>query len=557
MDRYQMHQQSLYDPVVISDALVKRNKKLKQQATPDVLNELWQKFDKNDVKCKESQIQMRTSHEFGSKWVLRSTPNIEKYYKILNQVGQPGQFGVCYKAKNIITNEIYGIKFIEKNRVNMSKSIKKTFFGDIRIEAFLLWKVCDHPNIVSYHKIFENEKYLMIVMDFCDLGELFDKIAKNKRIKEDNTAYYLRQMCSALYYIHSLNVVHCDLKPENFLLKTDNDGNERVILIDFGVSKQFKFGKYFQDITGSPSYIAPEVLDGNFNEACDMWSMGIITFVMIFGYLPFDTNIKNDINFDKLFTKIKKGFKPKVKPGYGAYFPEKIPVSDICKDFISKLLRLKVESRLTADEALEHPFIANIAKKNSQRIKLAIPAILKIFRQENIIHKKHTEFQLEIVSMLQKSNFLHKFQIDRMKEFINILDKNNIGLITKEQLLDGIKMVDNNININDINDGFDIIDMDNDGKISLDDLIKARIICKLTANEGRLKMIFNSLDRDKNGLIDVNEFTQAILAFNNNMDINKSKIKNNAINLIKEVSNGDEYIDFNQFLSQFTQLKLL
>merc|ERR1719320_360630 len=174
-------------------------------------------------------------------------------------------------------------------------------------------------------------------------------------------------MLSSIFYIHSKGIMHCDLKPENFMFKKkssrgeDRDKPGDIKLIDFGTSKIVRWGKHYHQLNGSPYYIAPEVLDGKYNQSCDMWSMGVILFVLVFGFPPF-FDCRSDCKdmastYKNIYTKIKMGFKPEVLSGYGAWFPVDVPVSDEYKDLVTNLLRTDVASRLTAEEALAHEWI--------------------------------------------------------------------------------------------------------------------------------------------------------------------------------------------------------
>jgi len=224
-------------------------------------------------------------------------------------------------------------------------------------------EVTDHPNIIEIKCVYESIDMLNIVMAACSGGELFTRIQADDGFSEQKASRVFADMLSAIFYLHSRGIMHCDLKPENFLFKdkaSTSDGDVGTIkLIDFGMAKVVRWRKYHKRMNGTPYYIAPEVLRGKYNQSCDMWSMGVILFILVFGFPPFfdsDTSKKSKkLSHKAIYKKIHKGFIPEVQVGYGAWFPKDIKVSGEYKDLVSRLLRSNVASRMTAEEALAHP----------------------------------------------------------------------------------------------------------------------------------------------------------------------------------------------------------
>ena len=243
---------------------------------------------------------------------------------------------------------------------------------------------------------------------------------------------------AALYYVHSLGIAHCDLKPENFIFKTTSD-DSKILLIDFGMAKIVQWRKYYKRMNGTPYYIAPEVLDGRYNESCDMWSLGVILFIMIFGFPPFfdqnENKNKRDESDKVIYDKIRKGFIPKVLANYGNWFPSDHPISASCRDLISRLLRTNVADRMTAEEALEHPWInQNDEEENTNKNtndntkKLTRVSIVNL----TIIHslqgyRQHCALQSEILKILRECNYLNSSQMKCVKEFFDAADVNGDG----------------------------------------------------------------------------------------------------------------------------------
>ena len=181
----------------------------------------------------------------------------------------------------------------------MNKNKLKDHLDAIQEEVNILTKL-DHPNIVKYYETYIDEKYIYLVMEFIGGGELFEKIAqqKNQVFSEDMAAVYMKKLFGALHHMHSQKVVHRDIKPENIMLSS----NGELKLIDFGLSKRQDGNKKLKTIAGTPYYMAPEVLDGQYDSKCDTWSLGVLLYVFMSGYLPFQGENRNDV-----FYKIQNG----------------------------------------------------------------------------------------------------------------------------------------------------------------------------------------------------------------------------------------------------------
>ena len=222
--------------------------------------------------------------------------NINDYYELSNNELGKGSYGRVQLAKLKGTNVKRAIKIIEKAKVSNVERFK--------LEVEIMMKL-DHPNILRLMDYFEDPKYVYLVLELCTGGELFDRIIANKYYNEEDARIIFRQIMTALHYCHLSGVVHRDLKPENFIMISQKDPFTLKI-IDFGLSRTFNSAdKVLNDITpddnqkkrktravlktkaGTPFYIAPEVLTGNYNEKCDVWSAGVILYILFCGYPPF------------------------------------------------------------------------------------------------------------------------------------------------------------------------------------------------------------------------------------------------------------------------------
>ncbi|KAF7659774.1 hypothetical protein LDENG_00293170 [Lucifuga dentata] len=221
-----------------------------------------------------------------------------------------------------------------------------------------------HANIVSLEEIFESKSHLYLVMQLVSGGELFDRIIEKGFYTEKDASKLIQQILDAVKYLHDMGIVHRDLKPEN-LLYYSMDEDSKIMISDFGLSKIEGVGSVMSTACGTPGYVAPEVLAQRpYSKAVDCWSIGVIAYILLCGYLPF-----YDENDAKLFEQI-------LKAEYEFDSPYWDDISESAKDFIVHLMEKDSNVRYTCEQALQHPWIAgdtalekNIHESVSAQIK--------------------------------------------------------------------------------------------------------------------------------------------------------------------------------------------
>ena len=149
----------------------------------------------------------------------------------------------------------------------------------------------DHPNILRLYAYYDEPKYFCLVTEICTGGELFEQVVKQKKFDEKNVQVIIKQLCRCINYFNGLGIVHRDLKPQNILLEADLDP-DKIKVVDFGTAQPYDTtGKSkLKELVGTPYYVAPEVINGSYTEKCDMWSTGVITYMLLSGSLPFTGN---------------------------------------------------------------------------------------------------------------------------------------------------------------------------------------------------------------------------------------------------------------------------
>ena len=252
-------------------------------------------------------------------WITEPSQNqFKDDYAILKQIGEPGQFGKAYQCKRKSDGLILAVKEISKARIyrlHPSDNIRQSLLKSMQAEIDIMRRL-KHKYIVNMYGTYETKHTLHIVMEECKGGELFDRIKAKRRYPEKDAKPIIRMVCDALFYMHDQHrVVHCDLKPDNILFVNEKEDSD-IKIIDFGMSKVLPRLRSLRELCGTPYYTAPEIINGDYSHAADMWSVGVIAYVMIFGFPPFyvDPNKYYGVKETKeIYKLILKGFDPQVK----------------------------------------------------------------------------------------------------------------------------------------------------------------------------------------------------------------------------------------------------
>ena len=270
-------------------------------------------------------------------------------YEVRQKIGK-GKFGLVKSGINKETHKQVAIKIMAKK--NMDKSDLEL----AKVEIDIL-KIGQHPNIIKLYDIYENENYIYIIMEYCSGGDLLSYFEYHEyELPESKVCEIIHKLSMAIYYLHSYGIVHRDLKPENILM-TDISDTADIRLLDFGLSKIVGNEEKCTEPYGTLSFVAPEVLQGKpYDKSVDLWSIGIITFLLLCGYLPFDDkHSEREIARQTIQDPV-----PYEKKIWDKYSPE-------AKAFVDGLLQKKPEKRYTIKEVLEHPWIKKMDKVPEKR----------------------------------------------------------------------------------------------------------------------------------------------------------------------------------------------
>lgn len=281
------------------------------------------------------------------------TPTVEDKYDLKDVLGT-GAFSQVRLAESKEDGNMYAVKIIDKKAL---KGKEDSLENEIRV-----LKRLDHRNVVKLLEAYESRTCVYLVMQLVTGGELFDRIVEKGSYSEKDAADLIKQVLSAVAYMHEEGVVHRDLKPEN-LLYYSPEPDSKIMISDFGLSKMEESG-VMATACGTPGYVAPEVLAQKpYGKAVDVWSIGVISYILLCGYPPFYD--ENDAN---LFAQILKGEFEFDSP----YWDD---ISEEAKDFIRKLMCVNVEQRLTCNCALQHVWITG--KQSERNIHATVSEQLK------------------------------------------------------------------------------------------------------------------------------------------------------------------------------------
>ena len=271
--------------------------------------------------------------------------NLLDIYEVKEKLGN-GKFGLVKLGINKQTKEKVAIKIMNKKKMDTSD------IELMRTEIEIL-KICQHPNIIRLYDIFENVDYIYIIMEYCPGGDLFSFLEKRKfQLPEVRTAIIMNKMCEAVFYFQSyFGVIHRDLKPENILMTSSSDDGD-IRILDFGLSKISTPNEKCTEPYGTLTYCAPEIiLDEPYNKEVDMWSLGVMTYLMISGRLPFNAEDENKIARQIAFSE----------PDFNSDCWKK--VSKECINFIKRLLEKDPKKRMNIGDALKHDWFKKFIKK--------------------------------------------------------------------------------------------------------------------------------------------------------------------------------------------------
>eukprot|EP00284_Hemiselmis_tepida_P013962 CAMPEP_0174918056 /NCGR_PEP_ID=MMETSP1355-20121228/2861_1 /TAXON_ID=464990 /ORGANISM="Hemiselmis tepida, Strain CCMP443" /LENGTH=495 /DNA_ID=CAMNT_0016163213 /DNA_START=168 /DNA_END=1655 /DNA_ORIENTATION=- len=397
---------------------------------------------------------------------------VKNVYTIEDKVLGEGKFAQVKKGVHKKTGEAFAVKIINKDKV------KKGDESKLQTEIEIMKKV-NHPNCIKFSEMYESRTKLYIIMELVTGGELFDRIIQKEQYSEKDAAKCFKEMISAIAYIHSIGIVHRDLKPENVLYANKSEDSP-IKVADFGLGALLELDPTRQSalktVCGTPSYVAPEIITRQgYGKECDVWSSGIILYILLCGFPPFDQEAHQSVLFDR----IKRG-------KYDFPDPFWTNISAEAKNLVSAMMCVDIDKRITPTQCLSHPW-------------------LKKYEEGSISESQMPHMQEE----LRKWNSARKFKgaISTLSALQRMVSGKELHVPTPEQAAEVLRRVKADPErLQELEESFNLLDRDKSGKISTVNLNDAIGSLGHKRTEDEIRNMIQRFDVHKTGDITFDEF---------------------------------------------------
>jgi calcium-dependent protein kinase len=442
---------------------------------------------------------------------------LTEFYDVDKKKLGEGSYGTVSKCKNKGSGVVRAVKSISKSQMKNLDRFK---------QEIQIMKIMDHPNIIKLFESFEDARNIYLVLELATGGELFDRIIDSGHFTEVQAAIVMQHMFRAIFYMHESHICHRDIKPENFLFTTKESIEKSLLkVIDFGLACKFTNGQVMTTKAGTPYYVAPQVLAGKYDQASDLWSLGVVMYVLLCGYPPFYGDTDADV-----LAKVRLG-------NFSFNAADWRNVSEDAKGLIRHLLKMNPRDRYNSEQALNHVWVRNKAPK-AQGVALQSSLVdnLRGFRSQNKLKKAALHV---IASQLGES------QIKALRDTFIALDGNGDGLLTAAEMKEGLQKCGLKEIPPDLQQIMEDVDSDGSGVIDYTEFLAASLDKKVYMAEDVCWQAFRIFDRNGDGMIDKDEI---------GLVLQDDGVQNSAARDIAEVmsdidKNGDGQIDFQEFMA--------
>ncbi|XP_072951996.1 calcium-dependent protein kinase 10 [Typha angustifolia] len=412
-------------------------------------------------------------------------------YVLGRELGR-GEFGITRLCTDKQTSETLACKSIPKRKLRTAVDV-----DDVRREVAIMSSLPDHPNLVRLRAAYEDADAVHLVMELCEGGELFDRIVARGHYSERAAAAVARTVAEVVRMCHENGVIHRDLKPENFLYANKKE-NSPLKAIDFGLSIFFHPGERFSEIVGSPYYMAPEVLKRNYGQEVDIWSAGVILYILLCGVPPF-------------WAETEQGVARAILRGVIDFEREPWPqISESAKSLVRQMLEPDPKRRLTAQQVLEHSWLQNAKKAPNVPLGDIVRARLKQFSVMNRFKKKAMRVIAEHLSIEE---------VEVIREMFKLMDTDNNGKITFEELKVGLQKVGSQLAEPEMKLLMEAADADGNGFLDYGEFVAVTIHLQRLSNDEHLHKAFMFFDKDGSNYIEFDELREALTDDSGQADI--------------------------------------
>jgi len=426
-------------------------------------------------------------------------------YRVVGTTLGKGATGEVVLVKSKSDNQEHALKSFRKHQ--LSEQEMKHLTREVQICLAV-----DHPGIARLHDVYDTQNEMFLVMECCSGGELFDRLEERGQYTEQDAADATLQMLLALNYLHKHRIVHRDIKLENFLYESRAD-NAALKLIDFGFAKVWDPDTLMMARCGSIAYVSPDVLTGmGYTSQCDVWSLGVVVFMLLSGYPPFHGS------------EISLRAKIKGSPPNFSHKSRWKNVAGHAQDFVCKLLEKDPSIRPTAQTALQHPWLITKKRTATADVKLnreVLSSLRKYMRSSKV---RRTTLQLLAQELLPD-------ETSSLRQMFLQMDRNDTGTISLAELKEAIRGIregpssdrhtlDTSSSIATpamsrassqvIAELFDLLDANGDEQVYYSDFLAAAIQTRSRLRVEAVRKVFNRLDVDHSGTISASDLHQAI-----------------------------------------------
>jgi calcium-dependent protein kinase len=451
-----------------------------------------------------------------SQFILDKPGRIQDSYTLDKKKLGEGTYGSVCKGTHKATGAIRAVKTIAKGKMRSVERFKK---------EIAIMKIMDHPSIIKLYETFEDQRNIYLAMELCHGGELFDRIINVGHFTETQAAIVMKQILAAIFYMHEHSICHRDLKPENFLFQTKDPIEQNVLkIIDFGLSCNFKAGEWMSTRAGTPYYVAPQVLAGRYDKSCDLWSAGVIMYILLCGYPPFYGSNDQEVL-------------AKVKLGNVTFNKDWKPISDDAKELVRSLVMKNPKDRFSAEQALNHQWIKHRAPKAVDvPLDSSFVDKLRHFRSQN----KFVKAALHVIAQQ-----LSEAQIKGLRDTFLSLDENSDGMLSLTEMKEGLSRAGLAVLPNDMKEIMDGVDADGSGVIDYTEFLAATLEQRQYLQEDVCWTAFRVFDLNGDGKVSKEELKTMLRSGSAEevMDVDA------CADVLKEVDkNGDGAVDFQEFM---------
>lgn len=406
--------------------------------------------------------------------------NIAQDYVLTDVLGQ-GAFGVVRLAVHIRTGLRYAVKSVYKRQLRRRVDVE-----DLRREVQILGMLSSHPNVAALLQTYEDDEAVHIVLELCEGGELFDRVASQGVLTERVAAHFFRQIVSVVAHMHSLHIAHRDLKPENFML-SDHTEKARIKACDFGLSQFFSPGRPFHSLVGSAFYVAPEVLQREYGPQADVWSLGVCLFTLLSGLLPFFGETEEQV-FDMVqFAELDLESQP---------WPQ---ISGAAKDLVTRMLQRDPARRITPAQILRHPWLQAQAAPDFP-IDQVVAGRLARLSVKNKVHR---------AAMVVAASTLGREDIPGLASMFKQLDHDRSGQLTAAELRVALQRKGERVSEAEAHRMVQLADKDGDGQVGLAELLAVALGKSSESRAQLLRALFVKLDANGDELVSLAELGAA------------------------------------------------